>query len=90
MIQILKQSSRPDAAEWVEALRSLRLKPLPEYKRDDCFVYVCGKKPANYQPMSGQHQAYSASRRLQAVEAHITDLPDLVEQVYKEVDNAKS
>ena len=90
MIGILKdQMTDAEAAEWLGALQELyhRNDLGGNYKRADLVNYTCGRGPrreTDWIPAKEPHESYSAGRELESVEVHLTDVDELVEQVYSE------
>ena len=90
VIGILKdQGTDAEAAKWVEALQELyhRRDLTGNYKRADLVSYTCGRSPqraTDWIPVHEPHGSYSADRELESVEVHLTNVDDLVEQVYME------
>jgi hypothetical protein len=90
LIEVLLDSKEPAAARWVEALRKLHLKganPGPSYERVDQVTYVCGKCPSSktqktWITTDKPHAKYSGGRRLHVAEIHLTDVEDLIQEVY--------
>jgi hypothetical protein len=88
VIEVLKDSADPAAARWVGALRSLYLKgPGSGYERVDQVTYVCGRKPVQQGLKSWissvkPHAKYTAGRRLHVAEIHLSDVEELIKDVY--------
>jgi hypothetical protein len=95
LIRILQDSSDPDAAQWVDALRQLRLRlPVPDDERYDLVSYVCSppKRRNNWArlPTDKPHPQYTASRRLEAVEIHLPDVESVIREVYGITNSAEA
>ena len=90
VIGILKeQRADAETAKWVEALQELyhRRDLTGDYKRTDLVSYTCGRGPlreTDWIPAKEPHESYSAGRELESVEVHLTNVDELVEQVYME------
>ena len=90
VIGILKdQRTDAEAAKWLEALQELyhRRDLSGDYKRADLVSYTCGRGPireTDWIPAKEPHDSYSAGRELESVEVHLTNVDELVEQVYTE------
>ena len=87
VIGILKdQSSDADAADWAVKLTELYYRSgLVGYKRSDLVSYCSGRRPIvkqDWAPTTSPHPAYTAARELECVEVHLTDVDELVEQIY--------
>ena len=86
LIEVLLDSTEPDAPKWIDALRQLRLKPIPKHERSDLVSYVC-RSPGSGEswarlPSDKPHPKYTAGRRLEAVEFHLPDVESLIREVY--------
>lgn len=95
IIEILTESSDPEAQNWIRGLRNLYHKVTSsKYERYDLVCYVCGKSPkqSNRQTWISRdrhHPAYTANRKLEAVEVHLSNVDELISLVYgKRVENA--
>lgn len=91
LIEILLDSTEPNASQWVDALRqfrlSIRLGTLPpDYERCDMVCYVCRrpgpKDDRTRLPIDRPHPNYKAKRRLEAVEVQLPDVEGLIREVY--------
>lgn len=87
LIDILKDSTDPEAADWIDAIRLLLHQALaaeaPE--RFDLFMYVCGRAPineSNWIPSGAPHEDYAGNRPLEAVEFHLDDFDEALEHIY--------
>lgn len=90
LIEVLSDSETKATARWVKALRKLYHKgpnPGGGYERLDQVTYVCGKQPAT----TGQktwiatdkpHAKYTGDRRLHVAEIQLSDVEELIEEVY--------
>jgi len=91
VIEVLQDSSEPDAPQWIDALQQLwlniRLGTLPpDYERCDLISYVC-RRPGPREnwarlPTDKPHPQYTGARRLEAVEVHLPDIEGLIHEVY--------
>lgn len=95
IIEILTESSDPEAKNWIHGLRSLYHKvKSSKYERYDLVCYVCGASPkqSNRQTWISRerpHPSYKANRKLEAVEVHLSNVDELINLVYgKKVENA--
>lgn len=88
LIEILQDCVNHDSDQWVESLRNLYFQDAEsEYERCDLVSYVCGRSPVRdsrtaWVPTETPHTKYTASRRLEVVEAHLHDVEILICQVY--------
>jgi hypothetical protein len=90
LVEILEDAPGPTAKGWVEVLRALYLKgpnPGSGYERLDQVTYICGRKPAKkgpktWIPSDNPHPKYTAKRRLHVAEIHLSDVEDLIKNVY--------
>jgi hypothetical protein len=86
VIEVLLDSTDPDAPKWIEALKQLRLRPIPEHERCDLVSYVCRRPGPGERrvrlPLDKPHRKYTARRRLEAVEVHLPDVESLIREVY--------
>ena len=92
LIEILQDyvNVRLEAAKWIQALRDLWWsKNNPTHERCDLINYICGLPPAKASTeiisRSAPHSAYTAERRLEAVEIHLHDVNGLIEEVYQAI-----
>src|SRR6266699_1690691 len=85
LIEVLRDSSEPDAPQWIEALHQLRLgTPVTGYERYDLVSYICRPpiRIATWLSRDRPHPTYTAQRRLEAVEVHLTNVEDIIHAVY--------
>ncbi|HEY9859729.1 MAG TPA: hypothetical protein V6D16_09495 [Candidatus Obscuribacterales bacterium] len=92
LIEILQDYANVslEAAKWIHSLRHLWWsKNNPTHERCDLINYICGLPPAKASTeiisISAPHSAYTAKRRLEAVEIHLHDVNGLVEEVYQAI-----
>ncbi len=85
LIEILKErTSDRQAQVWVHRLRLVFLDE--GYERCDFVCYVCGRSPvigSCWIDKQKPHPKYVGKRRLEAVEAHLTDVNALIDAVYR-------
>lgn len=88
LVEILKAYRRnPDVDVWITAFRKL-YRSKDGFERFDCVSYVCGqfpKKPRDKVSWISRvvpHTNYQGGRRLEAVEVQLTDVDDLVRDLY--------
>ncbi len=91
LIEVLQDSADPDALQWIDALRELWLgTPISGYERYDLVIYVC--RPPSHSPTrisrDRPHPTYTAHRRLEAVEVHLSDVDYIIRAVYGKEDEA--
>ena len=91
LIDVLLDSDDPEAAVWVEALRTLRFQSNdPDLERCDLVCYVCGEPPIRSDariPKESPHPDYKGDRCLEAVEVYIHQVRQLVKEVYGKDDD---
>jgi hypothetical protein len=90
LIELLMDYDHPTAIAWRHALLQLRFATVPPagYERCDFVCYICGRSPIQaraWMPVGGPHPAYTARRRLEAVEVCLPEIRDLVLAVYRAV-----
>ena len=89
IIEILKDYDDEESTQWVEALRCLYLNPnQTDYERCDLVSYVHGRSPVRssrqaWMPTSAPHRRYAGNRRLEAAEIRISDVNNLIQQIYE-------
>jgi hypothetical protein len=82
-IEVLRDSNKPSAWQWVDAIRRARSKKTHE--RYDLVSYICGRHPKRnsvWLPTTKPHRNYKETRRLEAVETQLYDVDSLVQEVY--------
>jgi hypothetical protein len=87
VIEILMDRNDPISLQWVEGLRRLWLdESNTDCERYDLVSYVCGqhpiRNPSGWIAADKPHAAYTAGRRLEAVEVHLDKVDDLIDEVY--------
>jgi len=90
LIEILEERSHdPDIRIWLSALDGLRFGDVSEdYERCDLVSYVYGQLPKRNPSRISQdapHQKYTGERRIEAVEIHLHNVDELVQEVYGKV-----
>jgi hypothetical protein len=86
--EILKDDADQASAQWVNALRQLWFKGLDgTCERCDLVIYVCGRSPIKgtrqtWLLSDRPHASYTATRKFEAVEVHLSGVPALVSQIY--------
>lgn len=81
--------AEPEAAEWLNFLSELyhRKDLSDKYKRADLVSYICGRFPKTkptWAPTLQPHSSYNASRELECVELHLSDVDELVKEIYED------
>lgn len=83
------EDTDPLAASWRQSIIRFRFKQRPDFERCDLVAYICGLPPANARtitiPEQTPHPAYTAGRRLEAVEIHLHDVDGLIREAYQVV-----
>jgi len=93
LIDILLEYNDLTSLRWVEALRQRWLQdPFRDNERYDLVSYVCGKSPSRssrrtWMDTQKPHEKYTARRRLEAVEAHLHKVEELICQIYGKEDD---
>jgi len=92
LIEILREQSTQEAAQWVNALRKLKYEDqrLPDYERCDlvCCIYgTVRHKGKTWIPRKHPHPSYQGERRLEATEIYIRRVHELVLTVYGKESN---
>lgn len=88
LIEVILSSKRPDKDKWILALRQLGQKPIPAYQKMNLIGYICGNAPSNKRtrtswiPSDRPHPEYKDKHHIQVFEVHISNILDLVKQVY--------
>ena len=93
LIEVLKDSRDPDARKWIRALRRLN-ESSTRCERLDLVNYVCGRTPTrkgSWLPTDKPHSKYipSERRKLAAVEIHLSDVKELIREVYGKQEEAR-
>lgn len=86
LINILSDYDTHEAELWVEALLQLWQKGYRTAVRTDGVAYACGQAPAKkptWMSASAPDTNYTAKRNLEAMEFHFTDLPAVIEGIFK-------
>jgi len=89
LIEVLEDSSSPEAGKWVNALRQLwfrKQNPGSGYERVDQITYVCGRAPVkngnSWIPANKPHQKYTGGRRLHVAEIQLSNVESLIKKTY--------
>ena len=84
MIEVLQDNDAPDAKRWINALFQLDFAPSPQYERYDLVSYISRPPVRNdyWLPVDEPLIEYTGGRKLEAVEAHLTDIDELIQIVY--------
>jgi hypothetical protein len=88
LVEILKDYADPASIQWVHALLQLWFSGDDgNCERCDLVIYVCGRSPIKgtrqaWLPSDRPHASYTAGRKIEAVEVHLTGVSALVSQVY--------
>jgi hypothetical protein len=88
VIEVLLDSTDPAAASWIDALRCLHMTgPVPGYERIDQITYICGRKPVlagktSWIPADKPHGKYTGARRLHVAEIQLSQVEELIKNVY--------
>lgn len=91
IIDILRDYDDSESLTWMYSLRELYING-KECERYDLVSYVCGKSPVkpktrkSWIPIDMPHTKYEGARKLEAVEIHLTDVENLIKEVYRKVD----
>lgn len=92
IIEVLKAYKRhPDAEIWIKALRKLYSSE-EGFERYDCVSYVCGHFPQrprdrlSWMSREEPHQNYVGGRKFEAIEVQLTDVNDIIRQLYGKED----
>lgn len=87
LVAALKDYSDEDSRQWAESLLQLFLdRPIKDYETCDMVSYVCGRAPirsTSWMPTDTPHSSYTGPRRLESVEVQLSDINQLVKEVYK-------
>ena len=88
LINLLEEYDTPEAQAWQEALLKLWLDGYRVAMRHDGVGYACGRVPAQagrvaWMPVDAPHPAYTAPRRLEAMEFQFQDLTTVVDTLYR-------
>jgi len=84
IIEVLREKKDPSKEQWIDAIRRARAKNV-QYERCDLVSYICGQHPKRssvWLPTDKPHKSYKAQRRLEAVEAHLYNVEQLIWEVY--------
>jgi hypothetical protein len=86
IIEILKERPDPLSSHWRKLLQQLWLSETwQQCERVDLVSYVCGRSPVQkptWISIEKPHSKYTATRRLETVEIHLTDVESLIKSVY--------
>lgn len=87
LIDILRdQGENTQAQQWVRALQKLRFSGISSsYERYDLVTYICGEWPRRERTRistTTPHTSYTGGRRLEVVEVHLSNVDDLVKEIY--------
>jgi hypothetical protein len=88
LLDVLRDSNRPDKDDWIAAIRVYRASANgPDAaERADLFVYVCGRRPADgrmsWISPDKPHPSYRATHPLEAVEVHLEDVDVVLTTAY--------
>ena len=88
VIEVLRESAAADAPQWIRALRILYFRSAGApgtYERLDQITYVCGRHPKQnpcWISPAEPHEKYTGGRRLHVAEIHLTDVEELIQNVY--------
>jgi hypothetical protein len=86
LIEILQNYDDPESKKWKKALQILYNRDIQtDYERCDLVSYICGKPPTDSNTWLSPHKPhskYTAGRRLEAVEIHLSKVDELVKEVY--------
>jgi hypothetical protein len=91
IIDILRDYGDSESLKWIQSLRELYING-QQCERYDLVSYVCGKSPVkpktriSWIPLDMPHKKYIGERNLEAVEIHLTDVEDLIKEIYRKVD----
>ncbi|KDE46096.1 hypothetical protein [Geobacillus thermoleovorans] len=85
IIEVLQDYKENTTAQlWIAALRQL-YRPRVRFERYDCVSYVCGQSPVrkrSWIPPDAPHSNYTGGRKLEAVEIQLTDVEELIKDLY--------
>ncbi|SLK50402.1 Uncharacterised protein [Mycobacteroides abscessus subsp. abscessus] len=92
LVQILKSYRQDSEADvWITALRKL-YRSKDGFERFDCVSYVCGQFPkrpkekVSWISRENPHPNYIGGRKLEAIEIQLTEVNDIVRQLYGKED----
>lgn len=88
LINLLQDYDTPEAQRWQQALLELWQTGYRKVKRHDGIVYVCGHSPRRNErlawlPGDAPHESYTAKRQLEGIEFQFSDLPAVIDAIYR-------
>lgn len=86
LISLLSEYETTKAEMWRKALVRLWQSRFRDATRYDGACYVCGNAPvknSTWLPSDAPHESYKGARPLEAMEFHLSDLPDLIQILYR-------
>jgi hypothetical protein len=86
VIEVLRDRNDQAASDWILALQRFINAIENGVERFDMVVYVCGQRPRRRPSWIRSERPvaeYSAGRRLESVEVHVSDVKPLVDEVYQ-------
>ena len=88
LINILAEYNTPEAHAWQHALLQLRVSNCLNATRYDGIAYACGAIPQQVNRISwmkadAPHPSYTVQRHLEGMEFQFTDLPSLIDTLYR-------
>lgn len=92
LMEVLRDYDDSESKAWRTALGLLYAsEDLTQYKRNDLVCYVCGKTPerkSSWIPANSPHCKYKGGRKLEAAEIHISNVDQLIIEVYGKGDGS--
>ncbi|HGO9419698.1 TPA: hypothetical protein ACLBZ1_002321 [Bacillus cereus] len=85
ILEILEDYDTEHAKKWAKAISNLYVNDY-QTERFDLVSYVCGKKPKTAETWidnTKPHKTYTGKRQLEAVEVHISEVDNLVQNLYR-------
>jgi hypothetical protein len=88
LINILAEYNTPESQAWQQALLQLRASNCENATRHDGLAYACGAIPQQINRISWMdanvpHPSYTVQRHLEGMEFQFTDLPTLIDTLYR-------
>jgi hypothetical protein len=89
LVEVLRDRTDPEAKLWIARIRRIILQDVTHaFERLDLVSYICGNAPirsgeTSWVPRDKPHEKYTAGRQLEVVEAHLSDIEQLVKDVYR-------
>ena len=89
LVEVLRNRPDPEAKLWIGRIRRIILQDVSHaFERLDLVSYICGNAPVrgggqSWIPRDTPHEKYTAGRQLEVVEAHLGEIDQLVEEVYR-------